>query len=312
MAWARLKLEARDLVELVLAPGLAALLPWPVSFAVFKRLARWRWLYSSQCNSALAQARARGWVKDEADWLLKRRLVTLVDHADFYLARTRGSGWMRRHLDVDGQWPAVGSAAVLCTFHWGAGMWGLRHAAAAGLNAHALVAPLSGAHFAGRRVLLAYARARTAEVSRALGCATLDVSASLRPAIRALRQGDQILAAVDVPADQVSASQEISLLGMRARVPRGLLRLAVDQKVPVTVYVTGIRMSDGRRFLRICNLPVHDDADALVDEVFKQLEKVIAEDAPAWHFWSEAERFFLAGDGLGQAEAAKLAADGAP
>lgn len=112
MAWARLKLEARDLVELVLAPGLAALLPWPISFAIFKRLARWRLLYRSQCDSALAQARARGWVEDEADWLLKRRLVTLVDHSDFYLARTRGSGWMRRHLAVDGQWPGDRKSVV--------------------------------------------------------------------------------------------------------------------------------------------------------------------------------------------------------
>lgn len=292
----RIKVEARDALELVLLPGLAALLPWRIAFALFKQIARWRFLYRDGCDNALAQARKRGWVGNEADWLLKRRLVTLVDHADLYLARTRSDRWMRKYLDVDGSWPPHGAHAVLCTFHWGAGMWGLRHLGASSLRAHALVAPLSGAHFAGRTVLHWYARQRTAEVSRTLGCAALDVSASLRPAVRALRQAEQIVAAVDVPADQVSASREISLLGMRARVPRGLLRLAVDQQAPVSVYVTGIRMSDGQRFLRIRNLPVHDDTDALVDEVFAHLEAAIAADAPVWHFWGEAERIFVRSD----------------
>ena len=289
----RLKVEARDALELVLLPGLTAVLPWRIAFALFKRMARWPFLYRTACENALAQARQRGWATDEADWLMKRRLVTLVDHADFYLSRTRGRSFMARHLDVDGEWPPAGAGAVLCTFHWGAGMWGLRNLGASSLKAHALVAPLNGAHFAGRWVLHRYARARTAEVSRALGCDALDVSASLKPAIRALRQGEQVVAAVDVPADQVSASRRIMLLGMPARVPRGLLRLAVDRKAPVSVYVTGIGMSDGRRFLRIRNLPVHEDADTLVDAVFKLLEETIAEDAPAWHFWGEAERFFV-------------------
>ena len=40
----RLRTEARDLIELVLAPGLASVLPWPWCFAIFKRLARVRWL----------------------------------------------------------------------------------------------------------------------------------------------------------------------------------------------------------------------------------------------------------------------------
>jgi len=92
------------------------------------------------------------------------------------------------------------------------------------------------------------------------------------------------VAAIDVPADQVSASEEIGLLGMRARVPRGLLRLAVDKRLPVTVYLTGLSVGTGRRVLRIhqlgcmktwgnscrtCSLP----------------DQAIREDPPAWHFW---------------------------
>ena len=291
-AWLRLRTELRDLLELVLLPGLAAVLPWPLCFRLFRRLARWDGLYRQACHAALAQARERGWALDEADWLLKRRLVTLVDHADFYLSRTRSDAWMRRHLRVDGAWPAHDAAHILCTFHWGAGMWGLRHARARGLRAHPLVAPLEGAHFKGRAVLHWYARARTAEVGRALACAALDVSSSLRPALRALRQGEQVVAAVDVPSDQVAASETVQLLGRQMQVPKALLRLAVEQRIPVTLYLTGLDFATGERFLHIELLGVRDDLGALAQEVFARLDRAIQAEPAAWHFWGEAPRFF--------------------
>ncbi len=289
---ARLRVESRDLIELVVLPGMAALVPWGLGFRLLRRAARTLRPYSASGRLALAQAAARGWVGDAAHWSLVRCLTTLVDHADLYLARTRSDAWLARHVDVQGQWPAPGQAGIIFTFHWGAGMWGLRHARACGLQAHALVAPLNGAHFAGRRVLLGYARARTAEVARSLGCPTLDASVSLRPVLQALRRGEQVVAAVDVPSDQVSASEEIELLGQPIRVPRGLLRLAVDQRLPVTVYLTGLKADSGRRFLRIHQLGVRDDLDELARDVFSHLDEAIREDPPAWHFWSEADRIF--------------------
>lgn len=289
----RVAVEWRDTLELVLLPGLAGVLPWRVCFALFRRMARWQWLYRESCETALQQARLRGWAgQDEAHWLWVRRLVTLVDHADHYLGMTRGDSWMRRHLEVTGQWLPPGQAAVLCTFHWGAGMWGLRHAAASGMRPHALVAPVNPKNFVGRRVLYLYVRSRVNHVSKTLHSPALDVSASLRPALRALRHAEPIMAAVDVPSDQVSASTPITLLGMQASVPRGLLRLAADNGVPVQVYVTGLNTQTGERFLRIKTVGVNPNVNELVAQVFSELELVIAEDAPAWHFWGVAERFF--------------------
>ena len=288
----RLRTECRDLLELVLLPGLAALLPWRPGFRLLRRLAGIIRPYSNSGEIAFVQAKARGWVGDAAHWSQVRRVVTLVDHADMYLSRTRTDDWLAQHVDVQGAWLAPGEPGIIFTFHWGAGMWGLRHAKASGLRAHALVAPLNGTQFAGRRVLLAYARARTSEVARALGCPTLDASASLRPVLQALRRGEQVVAAIDVPCDQVSASEEVELLGLPARVPRGLLRLAVDQHVPVTVYLTGLKVDTGRRFLRIQQLGVHDNLENLVRDVFAILDKAIREDPPSWHFWGEADRIF--------------------
>lgn len=290
----RARVEARDLIELVLVPGLAAVLPWRWCFAIFRRLARVQWLYGAACAQALAQAQTWGKLDpaEARDWLATRRLVTLVDHADHYLAVSRSDAWMRRHLQVKGEWPAPDAQGIFCTFHWGAGMWALRHAHSAGLQGHALVASMEGSPFAGRRVLHWYVRARTRSVEQALGHPPLVVSGSLRPVIQALRRNEQVLAAVDVPPDQVDASVEITLLDMQARMPKGLLRLAVARQVPVTVYVTGLNTHTGQRFLRIAQLGVHSSVEALAQAVFGHLETALRENPAAWHFWSESPRFF--------------------
>jgi len=297
----RLKTEARDLIELVLLPGLAAVLPWPLCFRLYRRLAHWRWLYRDVCERAVAEARARGVVDDEARWHWMRRLVTLVDHADYYLLHlrspARANRWLARHVSEEGAWPPPDRAAILCTFHWGAGFWGLHSAAHAGLHPHMLVASLDQAAFRGRTVLGWYARARTAEIARVLKQDTLDTSTPLRQVIRALRAEQQIVAVVDVPADQVAASEPVTVMGMPARIPRGLLRLAVDQRVPMAVYLTGFDPATGRRWVRVAQLGVHEELPSLIDGVFAHLNTLMAQDPAAWHFWSEAPRFFVRGEG---------------
>lgn len=288
----RIRDEARDLIEVVLLPGLAVVLPWRVCFLIFKWLSHRRFLYRQSCERALLEATKRGWVADPDAWISNRRLVTLIDHADHYLTRTRSDAWMKRHLAVQGNWPSPNNAALLLTFHWGAGMWALRHAQSSGLKAHMLVAAVNGDHFCGHKIFHLYIKARTRSIALALKRPTVDVSVSLRPVLRGLKAQEQIIAVIDVPADQVSASQTIDILRMKARIPTALLRVAVEQRTPVSLFLTGIRMSDGQRFLRVTELGIYDDLHALIRDVFQVLENAIEEDPPAWHFWSEAERFF--------------------
>lgn len=293
----RLRTELSDLLSLVLLPGLAAVLPWRWCFALFKRMAAWSFLYREPCVQALREARRRGWGgENEEHWLWSRRLVTLVDHADHYLGLFRSDDWMRQHLAVSGAWPTERQAVMLLTFHWGAGFWGLRHAAAHGLAPHALMASLDTQAYAGRTVLRWYARSRNAHVRRILRAPTIDVAQDLKSVVRALRAQEPLLGVMDVPADEAKTSLTVNLLGMKARFPRGLLRLAVDQSVPVVVYATGLDTRTGRRFLRITPLGVPTSVEDLGTEVFGMLEQLIAEDAPAWHFWGIADRVFVAPD----------------
>ncbi|MFZ4481423.1 MAG: hypothetical protein ACOYNZ_16190, partial [Rhodoferax sp.] len=58
------------------------------------------------------------------------------------------------------------------------------------------------------------------------------------------------------------------------------------------IYITGLNSSNGQRFLRIKPLGVYSSVDELAARVFGELERLITEDPPAWHFWGIAERFF--------------------
>lgn len=295
-SWRRLRIEAGDLLELVLLPGLAVVLPWPWCFVLFRRMARWPWLYGAQCREALAQARLRGCCgADEGVWLAERRLVTLLDHADHYLLRTRSPrAWMDRYVEARGQWEPGGRAALLWTFHWGMGMWALVHARAHGLQAPMVLAAPGGPDFAGRTVFGRYVRARMRSVELALGEPVIFVPGGMAGVRDALAQGMQVIVVMDVPQDQVPVTRLARLLDAPVSVPAVLPQLAVEQGLPVTVFSMGCDGRTGRRMLHIEPLGVHGDAGALTDAAFAHLDGLLRAAPAGWHLWAQAPRFFVA------------------
>ncbi len=283
--------QIRDALELFVLPGLAAVLPWRLCFAVFRQLAKYPGLYHEATEAGWVWAHKTMPTLEAQKWQRERRLLTLVDHADWVLAKTRSMRWVDKHVDIEGNWPKADGTQVLLTFHWGAGMWALHDMHRAGLSVHALAASLDGAHFKGRTVLHAYAKLRTAEVFRAMGHPTIDVTASMRPVLQAIRQQECLLGLVDVPADNFGAGVPVQMFGLEALVPKGLLRLAADKELPVTVYLTGLDFQTGRRKWVIHTLGVVPDAQKLQDEVFALFNQAVKDKPGCWHLWSEMPRF---------------------
>jgi phosphatidylinositol dimannoside acyltransferase len=292
----RLKSEAGALIELIIVPSISIILPWSLTFKIFSLICRSSKIYQNASAVALSRALERGVVSDATEWLFKRRLVTLVDHADLYLSKTRSNKWMTDNLSVEGEWPRTGESAMILTFHWGAGMWGLRHAASRGLTPSALVAPVEGDNFIGHSVLHRYARSRTRHVTEVLKRRVLDVGRDLRGVVSTLRSNAQVLAAIDVPCDSAAAGIDINVLNFKARVPKALLRVAVDQKIPVFVYTTSFCFITGRRILKIESIGTFQNIGDLASSVFKILDESIIYESAAWHFWGESARFFVAQD----------------
>ncbi|GAB4216072.1 MAG: hypothetical protein Fur007_15380 [Rhodoferax sp.] len=285
--------EGRDLLEVVLLPGLAAVLPWGLCFKLYQRMARWNWLYREQVDSAHQRAAAMGWGgKDTAHWRWVRRLTILVDHADHYLGLTRSDRWMQCHVTVQGAWPEDAQALLLTTFHWGNGYWGLRHARSAGLRPHALVASLETPTYLGRWVLTRYARARNANVARTLGASVFDTKKQLKNLVQAVRCREPLLAVVDAPVEMGQNAVTIRLLGCSARFAGGMVRLIEAHHLSTVVYWTGLNTRTGQRFLTILPAIKDHQGDALVASLYAPLQRLIQENAPAWHFWGEAPRIF--------------------
>lgn len=283
--------QCRDLLELFVLPSIAALLPWRVSFAIYKLLAKLPSLYKSSNDASLS------WVKqsfpqlDEKHWCYQRRLTTLVDHADWMLSLTRSDHWIQKHVKAQGQWPDGHTPQLICTFHWGAGMWTLTAMRKAGLRVNALAASLDPRHFVGRPILHWYARSRTAQVVKALGRPTIDVSASMRPVLKAIQRQESLLGVIDVPSDNFESSMQIDLLGHKAHVPLGLLRLGVEKQLPVTLFMAGLNLETGQRQWMIHNLGIFKDLQVLTSTAFLYLEQGITATPSAWHLWSEMPRF---------------------
>ncbi len=290
--WLRLKREVRDLFELVLIPGLAAVLPWPVCFALFKRISNWRWLYREACVPALEEAIERGHCSDADEWLFERKLVTLIDHADHYLFRTRPDAWMDRYVDVYGQWGTGNESGLLWTFHWGAGMWALRHAKVSGMQANMVLAAPSGPDFAGRMVFSRYVRARMRSVHQALGRPVILVPGGMAGLREALERQQQVAVVMDVPQDQVNITRVTEILGLPVSVPAVLPQMAVDKALPVTVFHMGVSLETGRRVLHVIHLGAFHDPKALTDAAFTHLDSLLKHSPAAWHLWAQASRFF--------------------
>lgn len=172
-------------------------------------------------------------------------------------------------------------------------MWALRHARLNGMKAHFVLASLNESQFNGRPILHAYAKARTACCDDELNGLRLDASTRLRENFsQILSTNQQVMAVIDVPADAFEVKQTVTILGMRAEVPNGLMRLAVARQLPVTLFSTAIDFNTGERTLQIKQLGVFQDVDTLANEAFAYLDEDIKASPPSWHFWSEASRFF--------------------
>lgn len=300
--------EARDLFELVLLPGLAAVLPWPLCYRIFRWVSRFEGLYRERWEPALAAARKAGWVADETLWARHARIVALVDHADLYLVMSRSNRWLARHARRSGDWPAAGSAFIAFTFHWGCGFWALRDLAAHGLRAHPLVAslPETPRRFSMRD---AYARLRNRQVARTLGGATIDVGRELRKVVSTLRGGEGLIAAIDVPPFG-AASERVDFLGHAFEVPRAMYRIATERSLPAVVFVCGLDYRSGRRHIEVIPVEERSDPARQAQEVFAHLAERVARLPDAWHFWGGFEQFLAPSPQALPAESAAPLPDG--
>jgi hypothetical protein len=285
-----MRAAVRTFVELFLLPGMAAVLPWPWCFRLFRRAAASPRLYP-EVDWMLRCAREIGMAQDAGAWRSALRMTRIFSFADLYLSMFRSDRWMRKYVDVSGQWPEGAFLAV--TYHWGAGMWALRHLKSLGKRSSFLSIRFDRSTFHGSPLRYWYALLRTRETARAGGGVdTIFTGGSAERIAAAHRDDVCVTALLDVPPKPDQASVPVLLFGRPAHLRRGLARVAIDEKIPVVMFSMHLDRATGRLKLRIDGpLPAANEAE-LMQAMAADFSSTLDRDPESWHGWGEVQYYF--------------------
>lgn len=278
----RLATTLQDMMACHALRLLAMYLPWPVFFSLAKWLSRFEWLFRNETEAAWRVASQVLGEVDERGWKARCRLTRIVDHVDAFIAARASDSWVSRNVVVTGAWPD--QACVAVTFHFGTGVWALRHMRSSGLrNAFLSAAVTREAHAqrpCGYQAELAHLKA----VEEVGGAPIVPVGGSIAKMRKLLREGISIVGLIDVPGVHAKHRAPVRFLGHAASFPTGLLFLAETEHAPLAVFTSRLDCASGKRVLNI-----HDAGPASPDRMQKVvavLETAIVQDSAAWHFWS--------------------------
>ena len=286
-----LRLELRALLELYLIPGLCALLPWELGFRWLRLLSRMRFLYRSEWESALAQARQYVAIDDQALWARQFRLARLVDHADYWTSRTRSRRWLRRHMDVAMPWPRLDTPAVGVFFHVCPGLWAMRSLREQGVDTSVLAGHFSKRSMGGAWLAYAYGVLRLKELQRVSGGPLIFSPGTVKKAQAMLRSGGWVAGTPDVPPTETALGTPVTLFDRPAHFAEGLLVIARRAGVPVVIFTLGLDLSNGRRRLEV--LGQHDpNAPDLLQHIANHWQCLLRERSWGFMLWPAMPAWF--------------------
>lgn len=301
-AWrARLRQFTAGALDWFVLP-LCAVLPWRVTFRALRRIARFDWLMRDATRAALAGIGLWRAPEDPVAWSAGNRLTHLVDRGDVWVSRFRSDRWMDRHLVVDGDpWPDGPFIGI--TFHYGQGLWSLRHLCRGGRRATLLSTRFDSAYFGRAPLLYGFALVRAREVERVMRAPITYTGRSVTEMRAALASGVSVIGLIDVPPGQTRGAEPVEFLDQRAWFPRGLLVLARRANVPAVVYTLNCDRHSGLRRLHIRQVSEGSDEERL-RTVVQLLEAALIADTSSWHRWADLAAFREA-----PAQAAEAAAE---
>jgi len=283
---------AADALGLYLLPGLAALLPWSLGFALLKRCARNERLYREAAEPAWAAARGHCPGSDEKLWKYRFRLLRLVDHADVYLTLLRGRRWRARHIVASGSWPEPG-ACVLLTYHWGTGNWIWPLLRERGFEAWFLARRPQGRSLGLTRLSHWFGRFRGWALRRLGSRGALFTGGSSGEVTAALRDGHCVVGMLDLPAQPQQNAALLSLLDGQVRFPLGLARLGAEAPAQIALFSFGLDFQSGQRDLRIEALPENLTEAQVMERYAAHLDERLHAAPEAWQIWREAPAMFV-------------------
>lgn len=288
-----LRRELRDLLELVVIPGAAALLPWSAGFRVLRFISKRSWPYRGLGDDALRQIMVVQPPPDPQAWRAEYRLTQITELTDYWLSLFRSNRWLERHMRVEGEWPERGPFIAL-GFVWGnAGFWCLRQLGTAGLKRALVYRPVEPEERASGWIRYHYFRARMRHFHRAAGGPGVPTGGAWERIQALIQEKHVIVVVADAPPVGAHSTLDIRLLGRPAQFRTGILRLVVESGVPVVVYSVRLDRDSGARILRIRDPIQPRDVEQLAVAAAAQLDRLLTEDSAGWAYWTGACGFFV-------------------
>lgn len=276
--WRWLIQEIRGFVEYLLIPSLAVILPWRWCVFVFHQLAKWSWLYHDYVPTMSEQAAQSGLVDDEKRWQQYCKVIRMIDAADVFLCLTRGRRYLTRYVQHNFD-ERLSKQAMIFFPHYGAGIWLYRYLAAKGVKSNLLVNPIEK-KFSGYNILC---RLRIWALAHRANT-TVIYPSDMLTIRRALRAGETLLVAPDVPETAgVSAFKIETELG-KLNVMSGFFKLAERRQLPVFSVVLGCDIRTGLREFDGAFL-IATSATENATYFARQTVAAILHRSYLWHMW---------------------------
>ncbi|MBL8518080.1 MAG: hypothetical protein JNM76_14045 [Betaproteobacteria bacterium] len=272
-----------DLLAYFLVPGIIALLPCNSGMRLSRWVAGHGWFFDSEARQTLAEAERTAPVADKAGWLARHRLMRLRDQVDMYHWLIWGDRWFRRHVVLQGDWPAA--PFVSATFHWGGALWALHGLRKSTGGFAGVAAPPPWAALRHRPLLYVYVRLRTWVTARLLGDGLVSPGAAARLLVRKLRAGVAICGLWDAPAQSGDKTLAVTLQGKSLKLPRGLPAMAARERLTLVLFHAFTDEHSGKVHLVIDALPTPDTEQAGANALADRLNGLIRMEPAYWHHW---------------------------
>ncbi len=284
--------ELRDAVEFVLLPGLALVLPWYWSFRIFRRVARWNWLYRRYCRGAYEQASRFMDIPDPAQWQQRHRLLWLMDAAEYYVMRFRPRAFMRPdRFRVVGDWPKEGHF-IAVGLHWGLGGLLFKDLNSKGHSPRLIFKRNVLGFTQQSRVENLYRRWRPRQYAKIGGGEPISTGGGFAKIVQMLDDRDVLIIVYDAPLEPNSRPVEVNVLDRPTKFRSGVIRILADSDVDYVKYRLGYDFRDGCRTLEISPpVNVHDQ-QAIATDLANYLDETLRHDSTQWYLWRQAPVFF--------------------
>lgn len=235
--------------------------------------------------------------REEINRIVQRYFeVASCDEIDIYIYLSWSSKMFLRSLRIDGlsnlKKALEKRGGIFLSAHFGGGFWILPFLRKLGVPVHFFSAEIKRGDHPDNLVFYLYQRLRVWAVKKASGAPVLSRKYGKKAILRILEKEEWAIILFDVPPPLVKEHIEVTFLGKKALLPKGIISIAKDTKSPILPFFSYLDAGQGRG---ICfEEPFLDieNEDECGKRCAKLIEDKILERPDHWHFWPVAEQFF--------------------